>query len=145
MIKRKNIFFFIELNGSIFKRMWEPFTQGGYVPCLVKIDTGALEKKTFKFWQWIFAIWSLLIRKGVALHLNKLYSLQTRKAVRNWLVILEEEIVRFRWYIIAILLSSLLGKGWGPLFKQTWFPFTKECFVPNLGWNCPSGSVEEDF
>ena len=63
----------------------------------------------------------------------------------GWPVILEEEIVRFRWCIIAILLSSLLWKGWGPLFKQTWIPFTKECFVPNLGWNCPSGSAKEDL
>ena len=25
-----------------------------------------------------------------------------------------------------------LGKGWGPLHKQTWIPFTQGCFVPSL-------------
>ena len=32
----------------------------------------------------------------------------------------------------AISLSSLLGKGSDPSFKQTWIPITSGCFVPNL-------------
>ena len=31
-----------------------------------------------------------------------------------------------------ISLLSLLGKGWGLLFGQTWIPFTQGCFVPGL-------------
>ena len=45
-----------ELIGSSFEQTWIPFTQGCFVPSLVKIGSVVLEKKIFKFRQCIFAI-----------------------------------------------------------------------------------------
>ena len=36
------------------------------------------------------------------------------------------------FFVVAILLLSLLGKGRGPSFWQIWIPFTQRCFVPSL-------------
>ena len=47
-------------------------------------------------------------------------------------VVLGNTIFRFRWYIFAISLSSLLGKGRGPSFKQTWFSVTQVCFLSSV-------------
>ena len=114
--------------------VWLKLIQGVWRKRLLNFDNGFLLFGPFQFeraWPYIWTNFTLFKQE-------MLFEI-------GWPVILEEEIVRFRWCIIAILLSSLLWKDWGPLFKQTWIPFTKECFVPNLGWNCPSGSAEEDF
>ena len=58
--------------------------------------------------------------------------------------VLETKIFKFRQCTFPSLLSSPLGNKCGPSFKQTWIPFTQGCFVPSFGWNCLSGSEEED-
>ena len=48
-------------------------------------------------------------------------------------VVLEKKILKFRHCIFRYLvIISPLGKGRGPLFEQTWAPFTQGCFVPSL-------------
>ena len=51
--------------------------------------------------------------------------------VENWPVVLEK-IFKVRQCIVTISLLSPPGKRHGPLFEQTWFPFTQECVVPSL-------------
>ena len=43
-----------------------------------------------------------------------------------------EKILKFRQCIFTISSSSPLRKGRGPIFEQTWIPFTQECIVPSL-------------
>ena len=47
-------------------------------------------------------------------------------------LVLEKKIFRFRQYIFAISLAPSLEKERGPSFEQTWIPFTKGYFLPNL-------------
>ena len=47
-------------------------------------------------------------------------------------VVLEKKNFRFRQYIFAISLAPSLEKERGPSFEQTWIPFTKGYFLPNL-------------
>ena len=48
-------------------------------------------------------------------------------------VVLEKKILKFPQCIFRYLVTiSPLGKGRGPLFEQTWAPFTQGCFVPRL-------------
>ena len=59
--------------GPSFEQTWIPFTQGWFVPGLVKIDPVNLEKNAFKFRQCIFAILLLSpFGRGWFFYLNKL-------------------------------------------------------------------------
>ena len=42
-------------------------------------------------------------------------------------VVLEKKFLKVRQCIFAISYLSPLGKGWGPLFEQTWISLTQEC------------------
>ena len=46
--------------------------------------------------------------------------------ISPWLL---EKIFEFRQYILAISELSPLGKWCGPLFRQTWIPYTQGCYV----------------
>ena len=59
-----------------FGQTWIPFNQGCIVPSLVEIGTLVLEKKIFKFRQYIFAISQLYL---LELYLNKLKSLSPKE------------------------------------------------------------------
>ena len=57
----------------INEQTWIPFTQGCIVPSLVEIGPMVMEKKIFKFRQYIFDISELSsLGKGLYLHLNNL-------------------------------------------------------------------------
>ena len=34
--------------------------------------------------------------------------------------------------VFSLFRNVYLGKRWGPLFEQSWIPFTQGCFVPSL-------------
>ena len=52
----------------------------------------------------------------------------------------------FKYLPCIFLLLSLLGKGYGPSFEQTWIPFTNiRMLCAKFCWNWPGGSGEEDF
>ena len=44
------------MRGPSSEQNWIPFTQGYFVPRLGEISSVVLEKKIFKFRQWIFTI-----------------------------------------------------------------------------------------
>ena len=76
LIKRRKypLFSLWKLKGycSSFDQTWIPFTQGCFVPSLIEIVPVILEKKIFKFRQFILLFRSHLpLKKGIALHLNK--------------------------------------------------------------------------
>ena len=51
---------------------------------------------------------------------------------------------KFRQCIFGIPLLSPLGKWWGPLFEQTWTPFTPRMVCAKYGWNWHNGFWEEE-
>ena len=54
--RKKQLFTLCEFSGSSFEHNWIPLTKGCFVPNLVEIGPAVLEKKIFKFRQYIFAI-----------------------------------------------------------------------------------------
>ena len=52
-------------------------------------------------------------------------------------------IFKFRQFIIAISLSSPLGKGSSSLFEQSWNYFNQGCFFSKFGCHLPNGSGED--
>ena len=73
--------------GPSFEQTWIPFTQGYFVPSLVKIGPVVLEKKIFKSCQFIFINSQLSpLWEGMAFHLNKLESPLTKETLcQVWL------------------------------------------------------------
>ena len=63
--------------------------------------------------------------KGGTLHSNKLKSPSPKEALCQFFF-------KFCQCIFAISLLTSLRKGLDPLFEQTWVPFTKKYFLPNL-------------
>ena len=58
---------------------WVPFTQGCFMPGLVEIDPMVLDKKIFRFRQWILLFRNYLpLEKGVALYITNFNSLHPR-------------------------------------------------------------------
>ena len=79
----------------------------------------------------------LPLEKVGALHLNKVESPSLKDSLcKVWLKLAQwfwrRRFFKFRQCIFAILQLSPLGKGQGPSFEQTWFPFTQGCFVQSL-------------
>ena len=79
----------------------------------------------------------LPLEKGRALHLNKFESPSLKDALwQVWLKLAQwfwrRKIFKIIQCFFAISLLSFLGKGQGPLFEETWIPFTKEYFMPSL-------------
>ena len=84
----------------------------------------------------------LPLEKVGALHLNKVESPSLKDSLcKVWLKLAQwfwrRRFFKFRQCIFAILQLSPLGKGQGPSFEQTWFPFTQGCFVQSLVEICP--------
>ena len=68
--------------GPSFYQNWFPFTQGCFVPKLVKVGPVILEKKIFEFRQCIFAILLFFpFGKGRVFYLNKLDSPSPKDAL----------------------------------------------------------------
>ena len=53
--------------------------------------------------------------------------------------------LKFHQCTFAILLLSPLGKGYGPLFEQTWIPFTQKILCGKCALNWPSSFGQEDL
>ena len=95
-----------------------------------------LEKKTFKFRQYIFTLLLSPLRKERGPSFEQTWI--TFALYYVWL-----KLAKWFWrrrylnliYILSLFFLSPLGKGHGPSFGQTWIPFTQEFFVPSLGEN----------
>ena len=79
----------------------------------------------------------LLLWEFSVLHLKKLESPSPKDALcQVWLKLAQwfwrRKIFKFRHCIFIISKLSPLWKGRGPLFEQTWIPFTQRCFVQSL-------------
>ena len=98
--------------------------------------------------------WEIILIKKA--HLRKeMIELMKRKThyllFKNRMVLISKNFITFcqNWpngsvkdlYIssmyFAISLLSLLGKGWDPVFEQTWIPVTQGCCLPSLVEMCP--------
>ena len=94
----------------------------------------------------LFYLWGKKIT--IIYHLNKLESPSPKDALcQVWLKLAQLFWRRrfFRECIFTISYLSLLGKGQGPSFEQTWIPSTQGCICAKFSWNWPCGSREEDF
>ena len=78
----------------------------------------------------------LPLKKGGALHLNKLESSLPKDTLCQVWLILATWFLRGRFFLISSIYFRnylpYLGIEQGPSFEQTWIPFTQECFVPSL-------------
>ena len=100
--------------------------------------SGSGEENFFNFVN-VFSLFRnyLPLEKSGALHLNKLESPLPKDALCKVWLKLAQWFWR-RWFlnvcqcILAFSQLSLLGKGRGHSFEQTWIPFTQGCFVPSL-------------
>jgi hypothetical protein len=90
------------------------------------------------------------LEKGYSLSLNKLKSpspmndLCQLSLVKIGPVVLEKKIFKWPHPNFTFLWLSPLWRGPGPLFEQTWIPFTQGWFVPSLIELCP-GVLEKFF
>ena len=107
LIKRRKypLFSLWKLKGycSSFDQTWIPFTQGCFVPSLIEIGPVILEKKIFKFRQFILLFRSHLpLKKGIALHLNKHEYSSPKDALYQIWLNLAQWILKFHQCIFAI-------------------------------------------
>ena len=110
-------------NQHIFAKLW------WYHKFLIPKEIGpvVLEKKILKFLQCNFfliispwkSIWPFIWTNLNPLHNQGCFE---PSFVEIGPMVLEKKIFKFRQGIFPILLLSLLGKGCGPSFEQTWIP-----------------------
>ena len=79
----------------------------------------------------------LPLKKSRVLHLNKFESPSSKDALcKVWLKLAQwfwrRRFLNVCQCILAFSQLSLLGKGRGHSFEQTWIPFTQGCFVTSL-------------
>ena len=117
------------------KRAW-PFiwilsTKGLFVQSLIDFGLLVLEKRIFKNFQCIFTL-SLLSPLGEALFPS--FEQTWIPFTKGWFVpslvkigpvVLEKKIFKWPHPIFTFLWLSPLWRGPGPLFEQTWIPFTQ--------------------
>ena len=97
--EEKTLFTLWEFIGSLFEETWIPFTQGCFVPRLLKFGPVLLEKKIFFNFINVFSLFCnyLPSEKGEALHLNKLESPSPRDTLCQVWLKLAQWFSRRRW------------------------------------------------
>ena len=113
---------------TLFQETWIHFTQGCIVLGLVEIGPVLLEKINFANVLLLFLNYlPLQIEQGSSF--EHTWIPFTKGCIVPSLVkigpfVPEKKIFNFRQCIFDISWSSPVGKGQGPSFEQTWFPFT---------------------
>ena len=135
--RKKTLFTLLELKGSSFDKPESPSPKDALWQVWLKLAQ--------RFWRrnfWIssmyfcyFVIISPWKRAGPSFEQIWIPVIQgciVPSLVEIGPLVLEKKIFKFCQCIFAIALLSPLGKGWGPLFEQTWVLISQECFVPSL-------------
>jgi hypothetical protein len=92
--------------GPLFVQFWVPFTQGWFLPNLIKTDLLFLEKK-------------------LAFPIVASPDPQGPRFEQTWICIISESFHVNPHPIFAYLWLSSLWRGPSPLFEQFWIPFTQ--------------------
>ena len=117
--------------GPSFEQTWIPFIQECFVLSLVEIGSVVLEKKIFKFCQYIFAILLLYVIifpwKRWDPSFEQTWIPFTQGCFVPSLVEIGQSFWRRRLsrFVNVFLLLSLFGKRCGPSFEQFRIPFTQ--------------------
>ena len=140
----------MRINWFFFEQNWIPFTQGCFVPSLVKISQVVLEKKMFFNFVNVFSLFLnyLPLEKGGALHLNKVEYPSPKDAMCQIWLKLAQWFWRRRFFYFINVFSLFRNyrnfeKGGDLHLNKLESPSSKDV-VCQFGWNWPSGSREED-